>query len=42
MTNKYVQKCSESLDVKGIQIKTKMRYHHLTLVRMVIIKSSIL
>lgn len=36
MINKYVQKCSESLDVMEIQIKTKMRYHDLTPVRIII------
>lgn len=38
MINKYVQKCSESLDVKEIQIKTKMRDHDLPPVRIIIIK----
>lgn len=38
MINKYVQKCSESLYVKEIQIKTKMRCHYFTPVRIIIIK----
>jgi hypothetical protein len=39
MTSKYMKKCSSSLVIKEMQIKTALRFH-LTLVRMSIIKSS--
>jgi hypothetical protein len=39
MANKYMKKCLASLNIKGMQIKTTLRFH-VTPVRMAIIKNT--
>ena len=41
MALKHLKKCSASLDIKEMQIKTTLRFLHLTLVRMAKAKDTV-